>query len=128
VASPIVIGPDSESEQWVAAVAADARAPYSVLNKVRRGDHDVEITLKDLSTWIDRTPVLVDDIVSSGRTLIESTRLLTKAGWPPPVAIAVHGLFADASDVLLEQAGARLVTSNTVLHRTNAIDIAPLLT
>jgi ribose-phosphate pyrophosphokinase len=128
VASPIVIGPDTESEQWVAAVAAEAGAPYSVLNKVRRGDRDVEITLKDLSMWTDRTPVLVDDIVSSGRTMIESTRLLTKAGWPPPVAIAVHGLFADASDVLLEQAGARLVTSNTVLHRTNAIDIAPLLT
>ncbi len=127
VTRPIVIGPDSESEQWVAAVAADAAAPYSVLEKVRRGDRDVEITFKDLSSWKDRTPVLVDDIVSSGRTMLEAVRLLSKATWSPPVAIAVHGLFADASDVLLEQAGAQLVTSNTVPHRTNAIDITPLL-
>src|SRR5581483_4413093 len=101
--------------------------PCSVLEKVRRGDRDVEITLKDLSAWKDRTPVLVDDIISTGRTMIEAVRLLKDGGWPPPVAIAVHGLFADNSDVLLEQAGARLVTSNSVPHRTNAIDVAPIL-
>ncbi len=127
MSNAIVIGPDSESEQWVAAVAREAAAPYSVLDKVRRGDRDVEITLKDLSAWRGRTPVLVDDIISSGRTMIEAVRLLTGAGWPPPVVIAVHGLFADGSDVLLEQAGARLVTANSVPHRTNAIDIAPIL-
>ncbi len=127
VPAAIVIGPDSESEQWVAAVAQEAAAPYTVLDKVRRGDRDVEITLKDLSAWRGRTPVLVDDIISSGRTMIEAVRLLTGAGWPPPVVIAVHGLFADGSEVVLEQAGARLVTSNSVPHRTNAIDIAPIL-
>lgn len=127
VPNAVVIGPDSESEQWVAVVAREAGAPYSVLDKVRHGDRDVEITLKDLSAWAGRTPVLVDDIVSSGRTMIEAAHLLKAAGWPPPVAVAVHGLFADHSDAALEQTGARLVTSNAVPHRTNAIDITPIL-
>ena len=38
IANPLIIGPDSESEQWVAAVASDADAPYCVLEKLRHGD------------------------------------------------------------------------------------------
>jgi ribose-phosphate pyrophosphokinase len=127
VTDPLIVGPDSESEQWVAAVASDAHAPYSVLDKVRRGDRDVEIRLKDLEQWRGRTPVLVDDIISTGRTMIEAVRLLTSQGWPAPVCVAVHGLFADDADVLLARAGARVVTTNTVPHETNAIDIGKAL-
>ena len=91
VANPLIIGPDSESEQWVSAVANDARAPYSVLEKVRRGDRDVEISVKNLADLGGRTPVLVDDIISSGRTMIEAVRLLTSLGGAPPVCLAIHG-------------------------------------
>ncbi len=44
----LIIGPDSESEQWVSTVAKDAGAPYTVLEEVRRGDRDVEISIKSL--------------------------------------------------------------------------------
>lgn len=127
VAQPLIIGPDSESEQWVGAVAKGANAPYSVLDKVRHGDRDVRITLKDMRAWAGCTPVLVDDIISSGRTMIEAVRLLKAAGWPPPICLAVHGIFADASDRLLAEAGARVVTANTVPHASNALDVGPLL-
>lgn len=127
ITDPLIIGPDSESEQWVAAVASDAGAPYSVLDKVRRGDRDVEIRLKDMEQWKGRTPVLVDDIISTGRTMIEAVRLLIAQGWPAPVCVAVHGLFADNADLALARAGARVVTSNSVPHPTNAIDIGKAL-
>ena len=127
VPKPLIIGPDSESEQWVAAVANDASAPYCVLEKTRRGDRDVEITFKGLDIPEGRTPVLVDDIISSGRTMIEAVHLLASREWPPPICIAVHGLFSDNSDALLARAGARVVTTNSVPHPTNAIDIGNLL-
>jgi ribose-phosphate pyrophosphokinase len=127
VSNPLIIGPDSESEQWVSAVAAEAGAPYSVLEKVRHGDRDVEITLKDLNRWSGRVPVLVDDIISSGRTMIEAVKLLNARGWPQPICIAVHGLFADGSDAVLQQAGARVVTSNSVPHRSNALDTGGII-
>jgi ribose-phosphate pyrophosphokinase len=128
VAQPLIIGPDSESEQWVAAVAREVGAPYSVLEKVRRGDRDVQITLKDMHPWSGRTPVLVDDIISSGRTMIEAVRLLRADNWPSPVCLAIHGIFADQSDELLAAAGARVVTANTVPHSTNQLSISRLLT
>ena len=127
VANPLIVGPDSESEQWVAAVARDADAPHSVLEKTRHGDRTVEIRLRGLDQWKGRTPVLVDDIISSGRTMLEAIRLLIAQGWAAPICIAVHGLFADQADVLLARAGARLVTSNSVLHPTNGIDVTALL-
>lgn len=127
IEKPLIIGPDSESEQWVAAVASDADAPYCVLEKVRHGDRDVQITLRNLDVWQGRAAVLVDDIISSGRTMIEAVRLLASQGWSPPVCIAVHGLFADHSDSLLVGAGARVVTTNSVGSGRSGIDIGLLL-
>jgi ribose-phosphate pyrophosphokinase len=46
IEKPILIGPDSESEQWVAEVAKNANAPFIILNKIRHGDHDVEISIQ----------------------------------------------------------------------------------
>ena len=127
VADPMIVGPDSESEQWVTAVAKDAGAPFTVLEKTRRGDRDVEIRIKDADGLKHHTPVLVDDIISTGRTMIEATRLITSRGLNAPVCIAVHGIFADKADEVLFGAGARVVTTNSVPHRTNEIDITNLL-
>lgn len=125
VAHPILIGPDSESEQWVARVARLCRAPYKVLAKQRFGDRDVRITTPDLSGFADRTPVLIDDIASSARTMIEAARQLRADGLSPPVCIAVHALFTPGSFALLSEEAAVIATCNTVNHKSNAIDIAP---
>ena len=127
VSAPLIIGPDAESAQWVSAVAKDSNAPFTVLEKVRRGDRDVAITIRDLNDLDRRTPVFVDDIVSSGRTMIEAVRLISQRSATSPVCVAVHGLFADNSDTLLAQAGARIVTSNTIPHPTNGIEVSTLL-
>jgi ribose-phosphate pyrophosphokinase len=128
VARPLIIGPDSESEQWVSAVARDVPAPFTVLDKVRRGDRDVEISVRSMADLDGRTPVLVDDIISTGRTMIEAVRLIRGRAGDSPVCVAVHGLFADRSDIALAKAGSRVVTSNSVPHETNGIDITSLLT
>lgn len=127
IEDPILIGPDSESEQWVSEVAKEAGAPYTVLEKLRRGDRDVVIAVKNGDRLRGRTPVFVDDIISSGRTMLEAARLVSREGEAQPVCVAVHGVFADRSDELLEHAGARVITSNSISHRTNEIDLAEAL-
>lgn len=128
VKRPLLIGPDSESEQWVASVARDAGAPHLVLDKVRRGDRDVEVSVPEVARWRDHTPVLVDDIVSTGRTMIETIGHLKREGMQPPVCVAVHGIFAGEAFGDLMAAGAgKVVTTNAVPHETNAIDVIALL-
>jgi ribose-phosphate pyrophosphokinase len=127
VAAPLVVGPDSESEQWVSQVASAAGCPHVVLRKVRRGDREVEISIPDLSAWTDRTPVLVDDIASSARTMIETCRRLSAAGLPAPICIAVHALFDSESYRALNEVAARIVTTNSVPHQSSQIDVSGLI-
>ncbi|MEM9057063.1 MAG: ribose-phosphate diphosphokinase [Pseudomonadota bacterium] len=128
IKTPVFIGPDSESEQWVGAVARHCVAPVVVLEKQRHGDRSVEVSVPALGPWSDRTPVLVDDIISSGQTMVQALRGVVGQTAAAPVCIAVHGVFADGAERDLEAAGAsRVVTTNTVAHPTNAIDVAGLL-
>ena len=128
VASPVLIGPDEESAQWVSAVADEAGAPFVILQKQRRGDADVEISVPDVERWRDHTPVLVDDIISTGRTMIETLGHLRRAGMKPVVCVGVHAVFAAGAFDALRAAGpARIVTTNTIAHETNAIDVSSAL-
>lgn len=128
VPTPILIGPDSESEQWVKEVAQRAGIPSMVLQKVRRGDRDVEISLPEIEQWQDHTPVLIDDVISTGQTMIETVKHLNRAGMAQPVCLAVHGIFAGSAYQDLLGAGAgRIVTTNSVIHETNEIDLCDLL-
>jgi ribose-phosphate pyrophosphokinase len=125
---PVLIGPDSESEQWTAAVADACGAPSTVLQKVRHGDRDVEISLPQVDQWRNRTPVLVDDIISTAHTMIETIRQLQNAGLANPVCIGVHAIFAGDAFAALKAAGAaRIVTCNSVQHPSNCIDLSGLL-
>jgi ribose-phosphate pyrophosphokinase len=129
VTNPIVVGPDAESEQWVRAVAEAVPCPHIVLEKTRHGDRDVVVSaIPNIEGWADGTPVLVDDIISSARTMIETVRQWTRAGLPPPVCMAVHGVFAPQAYEALKEAGAaRIVTTNSVPHASNDIDITQVL-
>lgn len=128
VQRPMIIGPDAESAQWVSILAADTGAPYTLLSKRRFGDRTVDVKLPDLSACVGRQPVLVDDIISSGATMLEAVRLLKQAGWPAPICLAVHGVFAKDAYRRLQEAGpAAILTCNTIIHRSNEIDVLDLV-
>lgn len=128
IANALLIGPDSESEQWVSEVAKNAGVPFIVLQKIRHGDRDVEVSVPQVEKYKNYTPVLVDDIISTARTMIETVGLLKKAGMKPPVCIGVHAVFArNAFEDLIRSGVSQIVTSNTVLHESNAIDIGEII-
>jgi ribose-phosphate pyrophosphokinase len=125
---PVLIGPDAESEQWVADVANKAGAHFTVLKKIRHGDNDVEVSVPQVDEYKTYTPVLVDDIISTGRTMIETINHLKKAGMKAPVCIGVHAVFAGNAYYDIQQAGAAsIITCNTIPHLSNQIDISDLL-
>ena len=127
IENPVLVGPDSESEQWVSEVAKNADAPFMVLEKIRHGDRNVEVSIPNLENFQQHTPVLVDDIISTARTMIETVGHLKKAGMRPPVCIGVHSVFADqAYQDLLDSGVAKVVTCNTIPHESNAIDLSDL--
>lgn len=115
VARPLLIGPDAESRQWVSEVAERVGAPMLVLDKQRRGDLDVSSRLPDLGRWAGRTPVLLDDIASSGRTLAVVLEQLRERSMAPAVCVVTHGLFAgDALELLRAAGAARVACTDSV--------------
>lgn len=124
----VLLGPDSESQQWVAEVARLAGRPYEVLRKVRTGDRQVEVSVPDSAVLRDGTPVILDDIASSGRTLVRTIERLVAAGTRAPVCLVIHAVFAgSAHDDILAAGAARIITTDTIPHTSNAIGIASIL-
>lgn len=125
VRQPLLVGPDEESAQWVQAVARGAGAPFVILAKERRGDRDVVVSVPDVERWRAHTPVLVDDIVSTARTMIETVGHLRRAGLSAPTCVAVHAIFAGSAIEDLRAAGAAdIVSCDTIVHASNRIPLA----
>lgn len=128
VRDPLVVGPDSESEQWAASIAAAAGAPHVSLAKRRQGDREVEIDIPDLAAWKGRNPVLVDDIISSGRTMVVAARALLQRGFARPSVVGIHGIFGGDGYEELQRAGVQtIVTTDAVTHASSRIGIAGLV-
>lgn len=94
----LLIGPDRESAPWVERIAAPLGLDMIVAQKCRRGDRDVALRLPEAARVEGRAAVIIDDIVSSGSTLIACAALLHASGARRVEAAATHCL-AGAADI-----------------------------
>ncbi len=118
----IVIGPDIESEPWVSDIASRLQLLHTVARKTRHGDRSVAVSFADPGLLTGRPALLVDDIVSSGTTLIEAAKALTAMGATTVDAVVTHALFPPAMIGAFTEAGIRSIRStDSVPHPTNAI-------
>ena len=125
VKESVLIGPDQESEQWVASVAKRADKPYVILEKVRYGDKSVKLSLPAMSQYRNHVPILIDDIISTATTMIEAVTILKKNNLAAPVCLGIHGIFAgNAYQMLMQSGAAQVVTCNTIPHLSNKIDLS----
>lgn len=122
-----LVGPDEESEQWVSSVAKAAEAPYVTLRKTRRGDNDVSVSFPDITRFQGLSPVLIDDIISSGHTMQVAITQLVAFGFEAPVCLAAHGILAADAMERLKAAGAIIVTTNTIPGPAAVLDVTPML-
>lgn len=124
----IVVGPDSESEVWVRDLAGRLGLPHMAARKTRHGDRSVDIELPEPQAVAGRPVLLVDDLVSSGGTLVVCARALMAAGAALIDAVVTHALFPPETEVEFARAGIRSIRStDSVPHPTNAIALDALL-
>jgi ribose-phosphate pyrophosphokinase len=118
----VVVGPDAESQAWVSALAGRLGTAWAVAQKTRHGDRSVDMTFADPKLVAGRPVLLIDDIVSSGGTLIACAKALVAAGATTIDAVITHALFAPELTLDFLQAGIRSIrSSHSVPHPTNAI-------
>lgn len=125
--NPILVGPDQESRQWVAAIARDRKLDYCVARKERLGDQQVRVSLPD-TDYHDRHIVLVDDVASTGHTLEETARQLTRFQ-PASISVLVtHALFVGNAQERLHRAGiSHIWSTDAIPHSSNTLHLEQLL-
>lgn len=123
----LIVGPDWESYKWAELVAKQIGFEYAILRKKRFSSHKVEITFPKKVDVKDRRVIIIDDIISSGHTLLETIKHLKKKGIRKITCICVHGILAEGALSKLRKAGAQVITTNTLPNPAAKIDITDVL-
>ncbi|WP_419904468.1 ribose-phosphate diphosphokinase [Kiloniella sp.] len=129
----LLVGPDSESRQWVGAIANKLGVPFLIGEKVRDGDRQVRITFtgqegpapEEISA---KHVIIIDDVISSGMTIRCCAETLKQAGAETIEVISVHILCSDGDMEMMKAAGvSRLCSTDSIPHPTNRISLTSLL-
>lgn len=127
VPGALLLAPDEEAGQWVRTAAQAAGLDHAVCLKQRRGDHDVSVALHGAPVQ-GRAVVLLDDVASTGRTLISAAQGARAAGAASVDVAVTHALFVGDALAAVHAAGVRHVwSSDAVPHASNAVSIVPLV-
>ncbi|PUE54416.1 ribose-phosphate diphosphokinase [Limnohabitans parvus] len=122
-----LLGPDSESAQWVTQAASAHGLPHAVCSKVRHSDHAVSITLPPCDLR-GQAVVLLDDVASSGHTLATAASLALAAGAASVDVAVTHALLAGDALQRIHQAGVgEFWSTDSVAHPSNVVGLAALL-
>lgn len=128
VKAPLLIGPDVESTQWIEKIAQNLKAPFLILEKKRMGDKNVEVSIPKIELYADKTPVLIDDIISTASTMIAAVKHIHALKMRLPICIGIHAIFAgDAYQNLCSSHVEKVVTCNTIQHESNGIDVSDVI-
>lgn len=117
-----LVGPDEESHQWDKLIAKALNRDATILKKQRLSSYKVRITSKKLGKKI----LIIDDIISTGKTILETIKIAKKQGAQKIVVIGIHGLFINNCDREIKKY-AELISTNTVPNAYAKIDVAPLI-
>ncbi len=126
---PLIIGPDAESYQWVLKIAKIVKCPVTVLKKTRYSSRKVSVNIADRKIdFRNKQIIVIDDIISTGHTMMEVIKFFRKNKVKRITCIGVHALFAEHAYEKMKKEGAtEIITCNTIPHKSNKIDISTTL-
>ncbi len=125
---PLVIGPDAESERWAARAAELLGTDYDVLEKTRVSAKEIHIKPRKLDAK-GRDVLIIDDIVSTGGTLMEVIKSLKAQGANKITAACTHAVLSDIDTLTgLFRAGMdEFIATNTINNEFGIVDVSGII-
>jgi ribose-phosphate pyrophosphokinase len=126
IKNPLIVGPDWESYKWARATAELIGCESTILLKERHTARNVDVKFQEKIDVKGKNIVLVDDMISTGNTLIKTIIALKKLGVEKVTCIAVHGIFVENALERLKKTGATILTTNSLPNKAARIDVSGL--
>ncbi len=109
----VIVAPDLGAVKLAESYASELGQPVAIIRKTRVSGDEVEVKAV-IGDVADRTPLIVDDIISTGGTIVSAIEALLDAGCAPQVLVAAsHGLLV-APDRFEGVPLRRLIVSDSV--------------
>ncbi len=120
----VMLSPDLGSYERVRVCAERAGCEFDYLEKRRIDAETVEIKPKSLDVE-GKDVVIVDDIISTGGTMVEATKILLREGAKSVECACVHAVLAGNALNRLYSAGVkRVIATDTVERAVSVISVA----
>jgi ribose-phosphate pyrophosphokinase len=121
----VLLGPDAESKQWIKKIAKEAGKEFAIAKKKRFSSRKVKVVIdKGKVELKEKKVIIVDDIISTGHTIIEAATALKKEKVKNIECYCIHGLFMEKAMEKLKNKGVKPIASNTLENSVVGIDIS----
>ncbi len=123
--NPLVVSPDQGGIQRAKEFAKELGSEYIALEKTRdRKTGRVQIKTKNIDV-ASRDLILVDDMISSGGSIVKATQFLKKQKCKKVYVACTHALLMNDAEKRIKKAGVtKIFSANTIPGKTSIVDIS----
>lgn len=124
--NPVVISPDQGGKDRAKEFAGKFESQYIALEKNRdRKTGTVKIKTKNIGEIAGRDVILVDDMISTGGSIIKATQFLKKQKCNRVYVACTHALLINDAEKKIRKAGVtRIISANTIPNKTSLVDVS----
>ena len=124
--NPLIVSPDQGGKERAKEFAKEFNSDYIALEKTRdRKTGKVKIKTKNLEEVKNRDLILVDDIISTGGSIIKATQFLKKQKCKRIYVACTHALLMNDAEKKIKKAGVTsIISTNTIPGKTSKVDIS----
>jgi len=124
--NPLVISPDQGGKERAKEFAKEFNSNYIALDKKRdKKTGKVEIKTKNIDEVKNRDLILVDDMISTGGSIIKATQFLKKQKCKRIYVACTHALLMNDAEKKIKKAGVTsIISTNTIPGKTSKVDIS----
>jgi ribose-phosphate pyrophosphokinase len=124
--NPLVVSPDQGGKDRAKEFAKNFESEYIALEKKRdRKTGKVKIKTKNSDQVTGRDLILVDDMISTGGSIIKATQFLKKQKCKRVYVACTHALLMNDAEKKIRKAGVtRIVSANTIPGKTSVVDVS----
>ena len=126
--NPLVVSPDMGGSSRSKKFASLLKTDFIVLKKHRdrkTGSVSIQTAKMDVQ---GKDLILVDDIISTGSSIIKAAQFLKKQKCKRVFVACTHGLLVEGAEKKIRKAGvSRIISTNTIPGNTSKVDVSGIL-